>query len=53
MTVSGQTFKTYLDAILQGAGQADTAVLVTSVGQPPAKALEAKLASAVAGRLPK
>jgi hypothetical protein len=53
VTLSGQTFKTYLDAILQGAGQTDTAVLLTSVGQAPAKALESKLAATVARRLPK
>jgi hypothetical protein len=53
VTLSGQTFKTYLDAILQGNGRADTAVLLTSVGQAPATALESKLAATIAARLPK
>ena len=39
--------------ILQGGGRADTVLLVTSVLQPPAAALETKLAGAIAGRLPK
>jgi hypothetical protein len=51
VTVGGQTLQAYLDAILQGSGSANVVVLVSSVGQLPAKALESKLAAAVAGRL--
>jgi hypothetical protein len=53
VTVSGQTVKAYLDVILQGGGPADSAMLVTSVLQPPPRSLESKLAAALAGRLPK
>jgi len=45
--------KVYLDLILQGSGQADSVIIVTSVLTPPAAAIESKLAKAVAGRLPK
>jgi hypothetical protein len=53
VTVSGQTVKAYLDVILQGGGPSDSAMLVTSVLQPPPRSLESKLAAALAGRLPK
>jgi hypothetical protein len=53
VTVSGQTVRAYLDLILQGGGPADSAMLVTSVLQAPPRALESKLAGALARRLPK
>jgi hypothetical protein len=53
VTADGQHLKAYLDVILQGSGQADTVILITSVLSPPSAALERKLASVVAGRLPK
>jgi hypothetical protein len=53
VTFQGETVKAYLDLILQGGGAADSAVLITSVEQPPARALESKLAATLARRLPK
>ena len=53
VATSGQHIKVYLDLIMQGDGAADTVMLVTSVLDPPSAVFESKLASAVAGRLPR
>jgi len=53
VTSKGQHLNVYLDLIMQGGGQADTVLLVTSVLTAPSPVFESKLASAVAGRLPK
>jgi hypothetical protein len=52
VNAGGQQAKVYLDLILQGAGPADTLLIITSVLAPPPTALEAGLVKTVAGRLP-
>jgi hypothetical protein len=51
VSTQGQHVKAYLDVILQGAGRADTVLLVTSVLVPPQTAFEWKLAGTVSSRL--
>ena len=53
VTSGREQAKVYLDLILQGAGQADTVLIITSVLKAPSPALETKLAKAIAARLPK
>jgi hypothetical protein len=53
VTAGGQAAKVYLVVLLQGAGAADTVLIVTSVITPPAAPFESGLARAIAGRLPK
>jgi len=52
VTSGSDQAKVYLDLILQGGGQADSVLIVTSVVTPPSPAVEAKIAKAIAGRLP-
>jgi hypothetical protein len=53
VVTNGQRVKAYVDLFFQGAGQADTLTMVTSVVYPPAVAFETRLTSALAGRLPR
>ena len=52
VTSGNQRAKVYLDLILQGAGPANSVMIVTSVLAAPSAAVEAKIARAVARRLP-
>ena len=52
-TLGSEQAKVYLDLIMQGGGQADTVLVVTSIQKAPSAAFEAGLAKAIAGRLPK
>jgi hypothetical protein len=53
INASGDKAKLYLDLILQGGGPVQSVLILTWVVQPPTRALETKLASVVASRLPK
>ena len=53
VATGGQHVKVYLDLIMQGRGPANAVMLVTSVLDPPSAVLEPRLATAVAGRLPR
>jgi hypothetical protein len=53
VATGGRHVNVYLDLILQGGGPANAVMLVTSVLDPPSAALESRLATVVAGRLPR
>ena len=53
INASGDKAKLYVDMLWQGGGSVQSGLILTWFGQPPARALETKLASLVASRLPK